>query len=47
METAPMTFSASIVVVNETGRSAFEMKISPARPVTRKTTTNAMNQRTA
>ena len=47
MEAVPMTFNASIVLVNQTGRSASENSTSPARPVSTKTTRNATNQRTA
>jgi hypothetical protein len=43
----PITFNASIVLVNQAGRSASENSASPARPVSRKTTMNAPNQRTA
>ena len=43
----PMTFNASIVLVNHTGRSASGKNTSPAMPVSRKTTTKATNQRTA
>ena len=46
-EAVPMTFNASIVLVNQTGRSASENNTSPARPVSRKTTRKAPNQRTA
>ena len=35
---APMTFNASIVLVNQTGRSASGKNTSPAMPVRRKTT---------
>ena len=42
-----MTFNANIVLVNQTGRSASENNISPARPVSRKITRKAPNQRTA
>ena len=42
-----MTFNASIVLVNQTGRSASANNASPATPVRRKTTTKTPNQRTA
>ena len=43
----PMTFKASIVLVNHSGRSPSGNHTSPAMPVSRKTTTNATNHRTA
>ena len=39
-------FSASIVVVNHTGRSAFGNSASPRTPVTTNRITNATNHRT-
>jgi hypothetical protein len=47
IEPAPTTLRASIVVVNQTGTSASGKNISPRMPVTRKTTRNPTNQRTA
>ena len=47
MLAVPMTFNASIVLVNHTGRSASGKNSSPATPVARKMTMKAPNQRTA
>jgi hypothetical protein len=43
----PMIFNASIVLVNQMGRSASVNRTSPAMPKSRNTRTNAINQRTA